>query len=91
MQPYLAMLESCGVVQGVSRKGNCFDNAVIESFFVTFKAEYIHLAPPNSVDDLETGLHDNVQYYNHERIKLGLQEPSPVQYRRRGDSRTAAS
>ena len=32
-QPYRAMLASCGVTQSMSRKGNCFDNAAIESFF----------------------------------------------------------
>jgi transposase InsO family protein len=45
----------------MSRKGNCFDNAVIESFFGTLKAEYFHLAPPNSVDELEAGVHDYVR------------------------------
>ena len=40
MQPYRAMLAQRGVKQSISRKGNCFDNAVIESFFGTLKAEY---------------------------------------------------
>lgn len=83
MQPYRAMLASCGVTQSMSRKGNCFDNAAIESFFGTLKAEYFHLAAPNSLDALETGVHDYVHYYNHERIKLGLQGLSPVEYRLR--------
>jgi transposase InsO family protein len=65
----------------MSRKGNCFDNAVIESFFGTLKAEYFHLAAPNSIDALEAGVHDYVHYYNNERIKLGLQGLSPVAYR----------
>lgn len=91
MQPYRTMLASRGVVQSMSRKGNCFDNAVIESFFGTLKAEYLHLALPNSVDDLETGVHDYVHYYNHERIKVGLRGLSPVQYRLRGNARTATS
>ncbi len=38
MQPYRAMLTRRGVTQSMSRKGNCFDNAVIESFFGTLKA-----------------------------------------------------
>ncbi len=33
MQPYRMMLARCGVTQSMSRKGNCYDNAVIESFF----------------------------------------------------------
>lgn len=83
MQPYRAMLASCGVTQSMSRKGNCFDNAAIESFFGTLKAEYFHLAAPSSLDALEAGVHDYIRYYNHERIKLGLQGLSPVGYRLR--------
>jgi hypothetical protein len=36
------------------RKGNCFDNAVIESFFCTVVAEFFHLATPNSIDAFES-------------------------------------
>ena len=67
----------------MSRKGNCFDNAVIESFFGTLKTEYFHLAAFGSIEELEAGVHDYVHYYNHERIKLGLQGLSPVEYRLR--------
>ncbi len=67
----------------MSRKGNCFDNAAIESFFGTLKAEYFHLERPDSIDTLEAGVHDYAYYYNHERIKLRLQGLSPVDYRSR--------
>ncbi|KRD26476.1 hypothetical protein ASE39_19790 [Acidovorax sp. Root267] len=53
MQPYRAMLVRRGVEQSMSRKGNCFDNAAIESFFGTLKAEYFHLERPDSIDTLE--------------------------------------
>lgn len=67
----------------MSRKGNCFDNAAIESFFGTLKAEYFHLETLDGVESLEAGVHDYIRYYNHERIKLGLQGLSPVEYRLR--------
>ena len=35
----------------MSRRGNCFDNAVIESFFGTLKAEYFHLEKLGDVDE----------------------------------------
>ena len=79
MQPYRAMLAQRGVKQSMSRKGNCFDNAVIESIFGTLKAEYFYLASPNSVDELEAEVNDYVQYYNHKRIKLRLKGLSPVE------------
>lgn len=62
---------------------NCFDNAAIESFFGTLKVESFHLERPDSIDALEVGVHDYVHYYNYERIKLGLQGLSPVEYRLR--------
>ena len=81
MQPYRAMLAQHGVKQSMSRKGNCFDNAAIESFFGTLKAEYFHLAVPKSIDELEAGVQEYIHYYNHERIKLRLKGLSPVEYR----------
>ena len=81
MQPYRAMLANRGVTQSMSRKGNCLDNAVIESFFGTLKAEYFHLATLDGLHDLEAGVDDYIHYYNHERIKLGLKGLSPVEYR----------
>jgi putative transposase len=53
MQPYRAMLSRLGVKQSMSRKGNCLDNAAIESFFGTLKAEYFHLISRNSLDSPE--------------------------------------
>ena len=83
MQPYRAMLAHRGVSQSMSRKGSCFDNAVIESFFGTLKAEFFHLATLDSIEMLEAGVHDYIHYYNHERIKLRLNGRSPVGYRLR--------
>jgi putative transposase len=74
-----AMLKRHGVTQSISRKGNCFDNAVIESFFGTLKAEYFHLVQYETLQ-LEAGVHDYIRY-NNNRIKLGLQKLSAVEYR----------
>ncbi len=67
----------------MSRKGNCFDNAVIESFLGTLKAEYYHLEEIDGIQALEAGVHNFIRYYNHERIKLGLKGLSPVEFRLR--------
>ena len=83
MRPYRAMLTHHGVTQSMSRKGNCYDNAAIESFFGTLKAEFFHLSKFDNVAQLDAGVHDYIEYYNHERIKLGLQGLSPVAYRLR--------
>ena len=65
----------------MSRKGNCFDNAAMESFFGTLKAEFFYLNKFGSVAQLQKGLADYIHYYNHDRIKLKLKGLSPVQYR----------
>lgn len=51
----------------------------MESGFGTLKSEFYHLHKWQSVEQLKKALHEYIDYYNHERIKLkGL---SPVQYR----------
>lgn len=67
----------------MSRKGNCFDNAAIESFFGTLKAEYFYLEKLNSIESLQAGLNNYIRYYNHEHIKLRLKGLSPVKHRLR--------
>ncbi|SKB79480.1 IS3 family transposase, partial [Luteibacter sp. 22Crub2.1] len=78
---YRRMLADRAVTQSMSRKGNCLDNAAMESFFGTLKAEYFHLNQFDSVEELKRGIDDYIHYYNHERIKLKLEGLSPVQYR----------
>jgi transposase InsO family protein len=81
MQPYRAAMARYGMKQSMSRKGNCFDNAAIESFFATLKAEYFHLSDFEDVEQLNTGLKSYIDYYNRHRIKLKLGGMSPVEYR----------
>lgn len=81
MLPYRKLLVKHGLTQSMSRKGNCFDNAAIESFFGTLKAEFLRLTKIESIGQLEIGLRDYIHYYNNERIKLRLNGMSPVEYR----------
>lgn len=81
MPGYRHLLAKNGVEQSMSRKGNCLDNAAMESFFGTLKSEFFYLNTFSSVDDLQAGLKSYIHYYNHDRIKLKLKGLSPVQYR----------
>lgn len=81
MKQYQKILEAKGVVQSMSRKGNCLDNAVIENFFGTLKAELFYLKKYQSIQELKREIKGYIQYYNHDRIKLNLNGMSPVQYR----------
>lgn len=81
MPAYRRQLEAGGLTQSMSRKGNCLDNAAMESFFGTLKSEYFYLNKFDSIKLLEDGLRQYIHYYNHERIKTKLKGLSPVQYR----------
>jgi putative transposase len=81
MQPYRKRLAERGMAQSMSRKGNCLDNAAMESFFGTLKSECFRLARFTDLQQLRRAIADYIRYYNHERIKLKLKGLSPVQYR----------
>lgn len=81
MPAYRKLLADRGLVQSMSRKGNCHDNAAMESFFGVLKSEFFHLNSFATVDELKVGLARYIRYYNHDRIKLGLGGLSPVQYK----------
>ncbi|MBW8021005.1 IS3 family transposase, partial [Pseudomonas syringae pv. tomato] len=78
---YRQKLAVKGVKQSMSRKGNCLDNAAMESFFGTLKSEFFYLKRFESIEELTAGLEEYIRYYNHDRIKLKLGGLSPVKYR----------
>ena len=81
MSRWQRWLKDSGIVQSMSRRGNCLDNAVIESFFGTLKSECYYLNEYKNVDDLKRGIFGYIDYYNQLRIKEKLGGLSPVQYR----------
>lgn len=81
MPAYQRALREKQVVQSMSRKGNCLDNAAMESFFAVLKTEFFYLNTFSSVEELQTGIKKYIHYYNHDRIKMKLKGLSPVQYR----------
>ena len=81
MRHYQQQLQQHGLIQSMSRKGNCLDNASMESFFGILKSECFYGEKFNSVDELEQTVKEYIHYYNHDRIKVKLKGLSPVQYR----------
>lgn len=78
---YRAHLAVHGVTCSMSRKGNCWDNAVAESFFATLKTELVHGAAWHSRVEATGALADYVdRWYNHVRRHSTLGYMSPVQY-----------
>ncbi|MEK4447656.1 IS3 family transposase [Bacillus sp. FSL M8-0052] len=81
MKQYRHALKERNIIQSMSRKGNCYDNAVIESFFGILKSEFIHFNEFQSIEHFKQELVTYIDYYNHKRIKAKLKGMSPVQYR----------
>lgn len=78
---YQLRLKQKGILQSMSRKGNCLDNAAIESFFGVLKSELLYLQKFNSVQHFHNELEEYIDYYNNRRIKAHLNGMSPVKYR----------
>ena len=74
-------LRDNNITQSMSRKGNCLDNAVAESFFGVLKTEMYHRKKFKNADELIEAIDEYIHYYNHKRIKLKLKGLSPVDYR----------
>lgn len=65
----------------MSRRDNCYENAVIENLFGMMKSELLYLNEFESMDHFKQELDDNMNYYNNKRIKTKLKGKSPIQYR----------
>ncbi len=61
-----------GLVQSMSRKGNCLDNAVMENFFGHLKEEMYYRRDYRNVEELENAVNEYITYWNQKRIKLSL-------------------
>lgn len=78
---YRETLQKRGIIQSMSRKGNCLDNAIAENFFAIMKTELLYAETFESAHDFEKYLEEYIEYYNNQRIKSRLKGKSPVQYR----------
>jgi len=54
----------------MSRRGNCYDNAMAENFFGILKPECIYRAKPTTLNAARQLIDDYIWFYNHERIHL---------------------
>ena len=61
-----------GITQSMSRKGNCYDNSVMENFFGIMKSEFLYLKEFESVEHFKLELEKYMEYYNNKRIKAKL-------------------
>jgi hypothetical protein len=78
---YKKLLIDNNIIQSMSRKGNCLDNAVIENFFGHLKSELFYLKKFESMEHFISELKKYIDFWNKERVKVKLNGLSPVQYR----------
>ncbi len=78
---YQQVLTQQGLVASMSRKGNCYDNAVVESFFSTLKNELVHDRDYHTRDEAQAEVFEFIEvFYNRQRLHQTLGYVSPVQF-----------
>jgi len=75
------LLKQHGIQQSISLKGNCWDNAVSESFFHTLKTELIHHQTFHSREEAKQAVFEYIEvFYNRERLHSANGYMSPIDY-----------
>ena len=80
---YRAELQKHGIIQSMSRKGNCYDNCIMETFFGRLKNEmyYGYEKEYKSFGEFKDAVEKYIYYYNNERIQAKTKWMPPVKYR----------
>ena len=69
-QAYFQLTQQYGITPSMSRRGNCYDNAMAENFFSILKTECIYRHKPATFTEANEMLERYIYFYNHERIQL---------------------
>lgn len=75
------LLKNNGITQSMSNKGNCYDNAITETFFHTLKTELIYQVSYETRKEAELSIFEYIElFYNRQRLHSSLNYMSPVDY-----------
>lgn len=77
----ITSLKSCSFTEAIRGKGNCLDNACVESFFSHLKAEVFLGKTVQGKDETSILIEEYIRFYNTERFQKRLGQLSPVEYR----------
>ena len=69
-QAYFDLTQEYGITPSMSRRGNCYDNAMAENFFSILKTECIYRHLPATFVEANTLIDNYIYFYNHQRIQL---------------------
>jgi putative transposase len=92
--PYREVLERHGIRQSMSRRGNCLDNAPMESFFASLKTEHVHEARFRTREEARAAVFDYVEvFYNRQRLHsaVGYRTPAEARASMEGTTMLAAA
>ena len=80
---YRNTLKEHGIIQSMSRKGNCYDNSIMETFFGRIKNEMYYGCEKEyvSFEDFSKAVENYIDYYNNKRIQAKTKWMPPVKYR----------
>jgi putative transposase len=85
------LLQQHKFIQSMSGKGNCYDNAVVESFFHTLKTELVYFETYYTREDAQNSVFEYMEtYYNRTRLHSTLNYCSPVEFEQRWADAIAA-
>ncbi len=93
-EPYRQVLARHGIERSMSRRGNCLDNAPMESFFAALKAEHVHHARFRTRTEARAAVFEYVEvFYNRQRLHsaLGYRTPAEARASMEGISMRAAA
>ena len=78
---YVSLLEKNSITRSMSRKGNCWDNAVMESFYARLKVELIYAKNYQSIEEARSGIFGYIEiFYNRKRRHSENDGVSPVEF-----------
>jgi hypothetical protein len=81
-EPYRQVLERHGIRPSMSRKGNCLDNAPMESFFASLKKEHVHRTRFRTRAAARAAVFDYLEvFYNRQRLHSALGYRTPAEAR----------
>ncbi len=89
---YQKRMQECGITCSMSRRANCLDNAVVESFFGTLKRELVHRRTWVSRDEARAAIHEYIEvFYNRQRRHSTLGQVSPAEFERNSNKQAAGA
>jgi transposase InsO family protein len=80
--PYRDVLQRHGIIQSMSRRGDCLDNAPMESFFASLKKEHVHPTCFRTREQAKAAVFDYIEiFYNRQRLHSRIGYRTPIQAR----------